>query len=186
MYQAQLEEIKKLDEEVEKERQACIVREKEEAEKKEREQAAYEQKIKLQEIENKKVNQKLKEKKLDEIIMIEKEFNVSFGDIKDYKHKLYNIPQSEENMKKYNDGMMNFQICCGCGVYKAYPNQFVNTHRILHALNAYKQNHKNQWIVEQLNLLNVPVELHIMVLHLRQDINMKLHQDISKHWVETN
>jgi hypothetical protein len=132
LYQAQLEEIKKLDEEVEKERQACIVREKEEAEKKKREQEAYEQKIKFQAIENKKVNQKLKEKKLDEIIMIEKEFNVSFGDIKDYKHKLYNIPQPEENMKKYNNGMMNFQICCGCGVYKAYPNQFVNTHGILH------------------------------------------------------
>ena len=83
-------------------------------------------------MENKKINEKIKEKVHYEVSMIEKEFNVSFGDIKDYKHKYYNIPQPEENMKKYNNGMMNFQKCCGCEVFKAYPNQFVNTHGILH------------------------------------------------------
>lgn len=126
--QEKYEQAKQIEEEAEKERQACIAREREEALKKKREDELHNKMIRQEEEERKKQNNEIRNKKLYEINMIEKEFNVSFGDNIDYKNKVYNVPQPDEKMKKFNNGLMTFACCHKCKVYKGYPNQFVTSY----------------------------------------------------------
>ena len=117
----QKELLKKLDEEVEKEEQQCALREREQALEEKRQKELSENQIKLDIAERKKKNKERMDKKNREIDAIEKAYNVSFGE-------LSSVEQPDERLKQYNDGLLICLCCSQCRVFKAYPNNYLDTY----------------------------------------------------------
>ena len=105
----------------EKEEQLIALREREQFLEEQRQKALRDNQIKLEVAERKKKNKERMDKKHSEIDTIEKTYNVSFGE-------LSSVEQPIENLKKLNDGLLICLCCSKCRVFKAYPNDYLDTY----------------------------------------------------------
>jgi hypothetical protein len=115
----QLEMLKNYDDD--NEEQQCALREREQALEDKRQQTLRDNQIKLEVAERKRINKEKMDKKNSEIDVIEKTYNVSFGE-------LSSVEQPIENLKKYNNGLLICLCCSKCRVFKAYPNDYLDTY----------------------------------------------------------
>ena len=115
----QYEMLKNYDDD--KEEQLIALREREQALEDKRQQALRDNQIKLEVAERKRLNKERMDKKDREIDAIEKAYNVSFGE-------LSSVEQPDENLMKYNGGLLISLCCSKCRVFKAYPNDYLDTY----------------------------------------------------------
>ena len=113
--------LKKLDVEMEIEAKQCAIREKEQLEEEKRKTELHEAKIKLDDEIRKKIRRERNDKKENEIEAIEKEYNVTFGE-------LSSVEQPDETLKKYHNGLLICLCCSKCKVFKAYPNGYLDSY----------------------------------------------------------
>jgi len=115
------EQLRLLAIETEKDKERCAIREREQSEDKLRNDMMHDIPIKLVVNQAKKIRRERNDKKENEIEAIEKEYNVTFGE-------LSSVEQPDETLKKYHNGLLICLCCSKCKVFKAYPNGYLDSY----------------------------------------------------------